>query len=252
MNNSSRIRYLAVVAALLSASGVVTAFQTTPQERGSSFEPFIAHQVTKHMAPDGAPESGVESYHTYARRRDGSRVHMFRVTSPDGEAAQMVEILDYRKRTSVTLEPFTKSVITVHVSSEEIERKRGLESACASRHGVRTEEEPRQEFGVEATHVRDEFGNGFVFDRWIAPELGCLTLHETAEHRSGARNETKVTQLIRGEPPQELFRVPEDYTERSPFQVDLVYSKKYSGAVLFGERVLDTIERRYHAGRQPR
>jgi len=160
----------------------------------------------------------------------------------------MVEISDLQTGKSVILEPFTKSSITVPLTGEQIEQRRRAESECASNRGVVVEDNG-EKMGVPVTRLRDEFGAGFVVDGWISPELGCLALSELAESKSGAHNETLVTQLITSDPPDDLFKVPQGYTERSPAQVDQVYSERYNGNTLFGKKVLDTIEHRYHSGK---
>jgi hypothetical protein len=212
------------------------------------FQPYFASRRTTRLRSDGVP--GHETSETFWRRRDGSTVHIYTARAPLGEERQQVrEFVDVPSRKDVYLEPFTKSAITIHLSAADIEQKRRRESpACIEKLGPSTE--TGLIMGAGVLKVRESTGGmNYSIDSWVAPQLGCLVLQETAVNPSGARNTVTIDQLSLVDPPDDLFQVPVDYTEHSPIEVERLYEERFPGKKLYGDDVLKRAQQHYHLRR---
>jgi hypothetical protein len=167
----------------------------------------------------------------------------------------MVEIFDLRKGASVTLEPFTKSVITFYRSQDEMRKWLRTQPSC-EKAGLAIEASLRAAgsrdtlLGREVVEVRDQTDSKIEDKQWVDPELACYPLQRTLVSPSGAYQEQTVTDVKEQEPPDSLFEAPQDYAERSPWQVEMIYQAKYPGHVLWGNERAKAIDERYSKSRR--
>jgi hypothetical protein len=167
----------------------------------------------------------------------------------------MVEIFDLRKGASVTLEPFTKSVITFYRSQDEMRKWLRTQPSC-EKAGLAIEASLRAAgsrdtlLGREVVEVRDQTDSKIEDKQWVVPELACYPLQRTLVSPSGAYQEQTVTDVKEQEPPDSLFEAPQDYAERSPWQVETIYQAKYPGHVLWGNERAKVIDERYSKSRR--
>jgi hypothetical protein len=166
----------------------------------------------------------------------------------------MVEIFDLRKCTEVTLDPFTKSVITSYRSQDEQRKWLRTQPSC-EKAGLANEASLRAAgrdtlLGREVVEVRDQTDSEIEDQQWVDPELDCYPLQRTLIAPSGAYQEQTVTDVKEQEPPDSLFEAPQDYAERSPWQVEMIYQAKYPGHVLWGNERAKVIDERYSKSRR--
>jgi hypothetical protein len=223
--------------------------QSQTAQAASPLKPFTAHQTeTGFPGAENAPPVVTES--SLARRSDGSWVHSYEVTSPLGERGMVVEFLDLRSRVFVHPSPFLKSKMTSHLSESELPGY--IQSAFETCDGREKDKSlPRSVMlGFSVVRlVRDlQFG---IETAWVAPELDCYQMESSILFRSGSRNETKVTSVQEGEPPDSLFQVPQDFVERSPEDQEALHARKYPGSKRFGDELLGIIGPRYRAHQLP-
>jgi len=192
---------------------------------------------------------------TFARRSDGSYLRSFQVASPAGEQGWMVEIYDLHKGTDVTLEPFTKSVITCYRSQDEMRKWLRTQPSCekaglANEASLRAAGSRDTLLGREVVEIRDQTDSEIEDQQWVDPELDCYPLQRTLVSPSGASQEHTVTAVKEQEPPDSLFEAPQDYAERSPWQVEMIYQTKYPGHELWGNERAKVIDERYSKNRR--
>jgi hypothetical protein len=160
----------------------------------------------------------------------------------------VVEFLDLRSRVFVHPQPFLKSKMTSHLSESELPQY--IQSAFETCDGTEKDESLQRStmLGYSVVRrVRDlKYG---IETAWVAPELDCYPMESSIVFRSGAHNETKVTSIQEGEPPDSVFQVPPDFVERSPEELQALHAQKYAGRKLFGDQMLETIGARYRAHR---
>jgi hypothetical protein len=101
--------------------------------------------------------------------------------------------------------------------------------------------------GYRVIPITKESSSGTLAS-WIAPDLDCFPLMETYTSTRGPRNERVVTRVDLGEPPESLFAIPDEYTERSPFELDAVWAAQYAGRTFWGADV-QRMGDRYFKGR---
>jgi hypothetical protein len=246
LKNSSRVFLLSVVVLVCGFTvGYEGQFQTA--KAGPPPKPFTAHQTeTGYSREQNAPPAVTAS--SLARRSDGSWVHSYDVTSPHGEMGRVVEYLDVRSRLFVHPEPFTKSKMTSHLSESELPVY--IQAAFEVCDGTEKDESQPQSniLGYEVVRIVRNLGYG-VDTRWVAPALDCYPLESSVLFRSGAHNETKVTSIQEGDPPDSAFQVPTDFVERSPEELQAVYAQKYPGLKFFGDKEMETMKARYRSHR---
>jgi hypothetical protein len=150
--------------------------------------------------------------------------------APSNEPQRYVVITDPVEHVSYTLYEQTKEALR---SSALIMQKEALntvstnlkraeaERAGAARGPVVEQLGTRQIEGVSATGVRTtniipagEIGNlspiNLVTERWFSNELGTAVLITRSDPRSG-ETAYRLTNIVRAEPPPDLFTVPSDY-----------------------------------------
>jgi hypothetical protein len=91
---------------------------------------------------------------------------------------------------------------------------RGVTESLGSRDfdGVRADGK-RTTHTIPAGAIGNEKPIAIVSERWFSPELNVVVMSRTSDPRSG-ETVYRLTDIKRGEPPPELFRVPADYKIR--------------------------------------
>jgi hypothetical protein len=215
------------------------------------FRPFVLFERESNKAADNTVTKEVNF--TVARRGDGSLMRSFVISaadSPGGEEGKVVFIWDMAARAKVTLEPFTKSAMTQHLSDAEITDFLSSEHECTPVEGPPPDgiQTPTIMLGHAVTRT-EESDDILRVVRWGASDLDCYPLAKTTwflePRRGGAYQETIVTKIELGQPGNVFFTVPEDYTERSPLEIEAAYTSKFSGKPLLGPVEAQDAERQY-------
>jgi hypothetical protein len=213
------------------------------------FKPFILSERVTHFSQSDAAVKYVD--YTIARRSDGSLVRSFIVKdsdSPDGSEGNAVFIWDVPSRQNIMLEPFTRSAMTQIRSPKEMADFLSSQEACSvaipSESGDRSTEKL---LGYSVIRV-EETSTTMHIVSWVAPELDCFPLRQTvalldAKH-AGLHHDTVVTKIEERDPPNSMFVVPKDYTERSPLAIQAEFARKSGGRQFWGTTV-DDAERQY-------
>ena len=230
-------RGLAVSAVLI--SGILC----LGQQPSSTVKPFVLFEEEQMYGKDSS-----QPQHTFnrivARRADGSRMEAFSGTSQDGQTAWSVTIWDVPNGKRMVLEPFTGSVSTSRLSSSEMANELAVQGTCdtTKSEALRASEAGTTLLGYKAVRfvdpeVDEDEEDGFHRETWIARELDCFPLKVTEKwEKHASRNEYTVTKVEEGDPPADLFIVPMEYQERSPGQVEAIYTALY-GKEYFGNVV---------------
>ena len=64
---------------------------------------------------------------------------------------------------------------------------------------------------IPAGAIGNERQIDIVFERWYSPELQVVVMSRNSDPRTG-ENVYRLTNIVRNEPPADLFKVPADYT----------------------------------------
>ena len=232
-----------------SLSGWRVHSQPNPQTR--VFEPFVLHERELNKSADGAVTKEVDF--TVARRSDGSLMRSFVISgaeSPNGEDGKVVFLWDVTKGMKVTLEPFTRSIMTQHLSNAEIQEYLNSQHACGAVQAQQPNENRASNARLGHSVIQVEESDSVQRAmRWVAPDLDCYPLEKTIwllePRRGGDYQETVVTDIEVGALPSSLFELPTDYTERSPLQIEAEYTARFSGHPFFGQQVAQEAEKQY-------
>ena len=223
--------------------------------------PFVAQIEKRFKKSIDDPNPSIQHV-TYARKSDGSFVHIFDSESPDRkQSGSMKEIHDARKSLNTILEPFSKSVISHQYSPREYqeiigaleyENCDGSQTILAGTKVV--DGRSRTKFGRQAMHeveriplkANPDSQMEWIHERYVVPELRCFSMHTIDRRSDGAVTEEEVVSFQEGEPPAAYFSVPLDYVERSPRELNEAYAKKFGkGQEFWPERMVVGMERRY-------
>jgi hypothetical protein len=236
---------------LVFASIVARQAHSRPNPQTPAFKPFVLQERELNKTANGTVTKEVDF--TVARRADGSLMRSFVIKgtdSPSGEDGKVVFIWDIAAGTKSTLEPFTKSVMTQHLSSAETQDFVSSQHACGKIQG-QTSNDSRPlstMLGYSVIRVED-VDNVERVVRLVAPDLDCYPLEKTTwflePTRGGDFQDTIVTKIELGEPQSSLFMLPSDYTERSPLQIESEYAAKFSGHPFFGKHLAQEAEKQY-------
>ena len=235
---------------LVLGASFLIGYRAQSQSNEALLRGFVAHQREEyHPRNAGLPPK--VTHRTVAVRSDGSRAETYSVTTPAGMIEHVRSISDLRKRTWTKTEPSTKSLATFHLTDSEIRDRRHSQNLCSSSEISLAKKSASEVatravmlgFGVIPVKVRE---SRHSVSRWVAPELNCYALRETAVSEHGSRTEFQVEKLEIGDPPDAMFEGPPDYVERSPAEIEALYLAKYPGHPLFG-RSLETIQQHYFA-----
>jgi hypothetical protein len=170
------------------------------------FRPFVLFERELNKSADNTVTKEVNF--TVVRRGDGSLMRSFVISaadSPGGEEGKVVFIWDMAARAKVTLEPFTKSAMTQHLSDAEITDFLSSEHECTPVEGPPPDgiQTPTIMLGHAVTRT-EESDDILRVVRWGASDLDCYPLAKTTwflePRRGGAYQETIVTKIELGQP----------------------------------------------------
>lgn len=172
----------------------------------------------------------------YAARSDGATCQAVRRKAPDGVEAVLRTIRDPNRGVVVSVEEFTRSLITQGMTSNEVSSLRRRRAACPP--GI---PDPSVTIlGYATHHIRfettcQECAVGYDFttqtmDKWVSPELGCLPLRAvrgfvSKDGTAGISSVREAKAIVLGKPDQAWFEIP-NYPERSPSQVVREFERK--------------------------
>ena len=210
----------------------ITAGRWPGKSQPVTYQPFTATAVDVFFTgPNSEYFQTVQKF--YARKADGSSVKVVYVDGPDGQQAQMKELLDVAGSRLVAVDGLTESTTTDSAEGYILGRRQ-MAVECMQR-GEPTDTTIH---GYYTVKVVDELttpgGGGFKFESYHAPALDCFALREKA-YRTLADEPgpltlfqvTEVTTLVKGEPDQSLFVLPEGYVERNPSEVLQEFKRRY-------------------------
>jgi hypothetical protein len=210
--------------------------------------PFLAHRTTQFLGDGAAPASSFHS--TLARTADGSWAHSYEVRydpqREDGATRTVLEFVDVSRLVTVHVEPVTQSITTRHFSIADLptEAGAGFPACEGSENAPGLERATMLGFDVVRLSSRDG-GDSEV--KWVAPALDCYPLWSLFTAWNGRQVLEIVTDIEVGPPPANLFSPPPGYVERSPRQIQSLYSQRFPDSTYLPNDVLELVERRYHA-----
>jgi hypothetical protein len=238
---------------LIIAVAVIAHFASTklPAQTLSSAaaKPFIAYQIERSF-------SGADHDHSnpaitpsmFARRNDGSEVHSFTTTAPDGSEVETREVTDIRRGRYFILNNSAKTVTTFYNEPADLYKGVKNSQVCP----VEAHDPSAQKttlLGHPVVLLRNVVPGMLTEDVKAALDLDCYPLHVLQTFDSGSVNETEVTSIAATEPPERFFDVPTEYREISPSQVNAEYAQKYPGHSLWSGAFLQVLDRRYYSHR---
>jgi|HubBroStandDraft_1064217.scaffolds.fasta_scaffold52519_3 hypothetical protein len=247
------VRGIAVCLTAALLGGVASFLTTRRSVRAASpgsVVPFSAVEVVSRFSPQG--ELVWQESTDYYRFSDGSLANRGTQVYPEKGRALLGGALDLQLNRDLTLEPITKSVITMKRTKEQqLSFLAGLwEENCPDADDDVVASEPGGTIlGCPTTHVTVRFGEHWREERWMVPRLRCFSVRKIDSIGSGSRNETEVTSLVEGEPPRSLLSAPGDYLERTPAEAEKAFALARGGAELFGARYLARLTKEYAVGR---
>jgi hypothetical protein len=239
------------LATVLLAGGIKIGSGARPQSSRQSptFTPFVLSEQETHFSRSNVAVKSVG--YTIARREDGSLVRSFIIKdtdSPDGTEGRAVFIWDVPSRKNIMLEPFTKSAMTQLRSPKEIADFLSSEKACSDAILSANSDRSTEQLLDHAVVRVEEASDILHTVSWVAPDLDCFPLRQTValldSKHLGLHHDTIVTKIEIGEPPSSMFDVPQDYTERSPLEIQTEYARKSGGRQFWGTTA-DDAERQY-------
>lgn len=210
-----------LIAVLAVAVSWGIAQQSDADPDAAELRPFTVLIKETRYGPDGA--AGVEEYSIHARRRDGSTVWAVLTAGTDQETVMVRSVTDVRARATVGVDPLTESLIRSPLSDQQIAHLLAPNHLCTEDPNP----ERRVQHGVAAVRVYREVetapGRVFRYVAWKAPELGCLELSAegtlTLPNGPVFRTKRDVIAILKGDPSEELFQIPQHYAQRLPSEV---------------------------------
>jgi len=160
-----------------------------------------------------------------AVRQDGSRLWLVNRFSP--RANRFFELKTIQNATQgmrYSIDPLTESITTTPISQKE--RKRLLATSAVCTNLTNPDTNSIMGFSVvRHTWEIPDKDRTLQIEQWRAPALDCFPLREETYEKSATSGSSKlimtreVSEVSLGNPKDELFSIPQNYTERSPSQV---------------------------------
>lgn len=235
MNNLRFTAMVGVVAA--STLGVATSHYQSP---ASAIPVVIVYHDSSLQAGQTTPSG--DRFWTLAVRSDGANMEANSVPDATGRI-EGVKSLQLQDR-YVLVDPLTASVSTYNPYRPMVA---GGQS-CSGRPAGSV-----LNHFVEYVQVTKPMTPSHKpIERWLAPDLNCLTLRE---HLIVTEKDGKEVQLFReavsikpGEPPAEYFEIPTNYVERGPAELDGEVQKLSPGKhVISNPTILDKLQHVYES-----
>jgi hypothetical protein len=249
-----RLLKLAVATVGAAIAGFVCAFSLPLggklQRSTTTYVPFTARMVEEEFPSASAVQPGLVQNITFARRSNGSEVKSITEPSPDNlQVGQLVSILDVSASTQITLEPFTKSIMTFFLSQKALDRAIDSNKCPTDLNDLN---EHSKILGYDVVRHREKWDVLATDDEWIAPDLACFSLKKIFAASWGAWNRTTVVSLTEGEPPTSMFDIPAGYVERSPSGLETAWSGIFRGSQFLPDSSIRNMDQTYYRGRNGR
>lgn len=196
--------------------------------------PFVASFTTKYFAPDGSLRRTTVT--RYARFSDHSYTATTDQAYPSARPSTAY-IADLATGHEVIIDPLTSSMMTLHYSPSGL-RNRVMARDAESCGNIDVAASPSggEYFGHRTVRYVEHLGSNLTNERTMIPELECFTVKETTDAVSGARDETEVSSLREGDPPEQ-YRFPSSgLTERAPAEVERLHADVSGGDGFLGGR----------------
>jgi hypothetical protein len=217
--------------------------------RSNPFYPLVHAQVVKPAvalqatfsenmyAPDGS--LSVQKVKHYARFKDHSIFTETDEILPQ-KAVKLVEILDVHRDVWIDLDVDTHSSTTFKNKQPEAIRHfiEGLATESCGDIDLSKASPSDDLFGHKTYYVKDQPDSAWTRERWVAPDLNCLSLKRIDSLSGGSKDEELVTALSVSEPPESLRTVPFGFTERDPDSVEALHKASKNGEVFWGPILL--------------
>ncbi len=248
MKKYASLRDIVIIALGCSAVGVflVRHFSWPASAQSAiSIKPFVATYTTADFAGDN---SLIEAeFRGYALRSDGASVVSFYRPSP-AEGSKLVSIhtvTDPGTRTATRVAPLINSKVTYPLTQAQLEAERAtLTASCVGERVepilgyavLKSQETISSSASVQLGPAYDKIH----FDRWRAPALNCAPLRtEVSFFKDGRLVQRRVATYLairEGEPDSSLFKIPEDYIERTPSDAVAEAARRFPNDVRFGRQ----------------
>ena len=234
-------------------AGFTIAYCLKSQSSTAPARPFVAQGFERSFGTKGDEGPSIVELTTYARKSDGSWVEVRTTKDPSREIGVLRTFWDVASGTEVTLEPATKSAMTLFLTRSEMRGEISSFESCPPEVNNPAAEHERI-LGYDAVKVTDE-GPGpkkgrQLIESWVVPELACFPVRRSEVLSAGPHNEFKTTGITEGEPPAWMFEVPQDYVERSPTQLSQEWAARFAHR-FWPDDVAARMEKRYVAHRVP-
>jgi len=209
--------------------------------------PFVAHSIVRRFATAGDKGPVKINDTTYARKKDGSWADITTLESPAGEIGDLETFVDVISGREVTLEPFTKSAMTLFLTPRQII---GRVPLCPPDINSPTLEHDWI-LGYEVVKVTTQYSvvnaRKMTNEEWMAPTLGCYSLRRSEVSSNGSHNEFETTDVIEGNPPSSMFEVPADYVERPPSELSAEYEARFGKKFWPNSTIMKNLDHRYYS-----
>jgi hypothetical protein len=257
--SSYRIRKFVVLSIFVFALGV--ALRIGLRADGARHVAFTAIALERaNFSPDGTETLSVTA--TQAAKSNGSSAIWWRTFQHETDTmasdyAEAKRIYDLDSRVEKLVFPLTESVSSVPISDKHLQDlQKALRADCkpdGDSWTVETHPEVRTILGYAVVQrSASTEGSGLKIDEWVAPRLGCLamrTILRAVDPTTGEYQVIKtvdVTSVTEGEPDPGLFSVPQNFTERSPWE-ETQESAKARGEVATTNVGIDRADQRYYS-----
>jgi len=219
----------------------------------------VVYEKVSYDVPSGKYRATEQS--VYAARSDGATCQAVWRKAPDGVEAVLRTSRDPHRGVVVSVEEFTKSLITQGMTLSEVRSLRRPRAACPPGIPDRTV----TILGYATQHTRFEVpcqecvaGRDFTIetmDKWVSPELGCLPLRivrgfVSKDGKAVISSVREAKAIVLGEPDQAWFDIPNN-PERSPSQVIREFESKYGLSPLTRPYIdFEELDQRYRESRR--
>jgi len=155
-------------------------------------------------------------------------------------------VRDLARGRIILIENYTRSVLTVKLSRDaQLKDMENMwEETCPSVNDGVAISPSETILGYSIKRVTKRWSNDWITERWMAPDLGCFTMHEI-DMASGAKTETTVVSIREGEPSRDLLNAPPGYVERSPDDIETRYKAFTGERTLWGPSLLQKLRKQY-------
>jgi hypothetical protein len=191
---------------------------------------YVATFVERQFDPSTGKE--IQSENTLRAASDQGTVEVLQRKSPVGDLVEIRKIVFFNAAKRVVLNPMTESLTTYKLPAREVNAYRAAKAKCTDDFNPPTEIILGYMTQRHVYPLPDHaWSVPMVWEEWRAPALNCLALRSriTVKATGIVANSSEVAFVLLGEPPANLFEVPQNYTERSPSEVFAEFARRFPG-----------------------